>query len=199
MAKMMGPRFKQCRRLGLNVCGHPKAMERAVKFNSREARKLSDYGQQLLEKQRLRAYYGVLEKQFKRYVEKAFKSKEITGDVLVVSLERRLDNLVYRMGFAASIRQARQMVNHRHILVNGKKVDRPSYEIKVGDEITLKEKSKKIQDFVDNFTNGNGFGLSYIERDVDKLTGKLVKIPERSEVPIQIKDQLVVEFYSKAL
>ena len=143
MAKMMGPRFKQCRRLGLNVIGHPKAMDRASKGTARNDKKLSDYGTQLLEKQRLRAYYGVMERQFKSYVQKAIKSKDISGDVLLFTLESRLDNLVYRMGVASSIRQARQMVNHGHILVNGQKVDIPSYIVKVGDKITLKEASRK--------------------------------------------------------
>lgn len=196
MAKMMGPRFKLCRRLGLNVCGHPKAMERAAKHNSREAKKLSDYGQQLLEKQRLRAYYGVMEKQFQRYIEKAMKSKEITGDALIKSLECRLDNMVYRMGFANSIRQARQMVSHGHMLVNSKKVDRPSYAIEPGDLIELRDKSKKIDAFKENFESFN-LGLAYISKDVDKLCGKLERRPEREEIPIQIKDQLVVEFYSR--
>src|SRR5690554_2835252 len=127
MAKMMGPRFKLCRRLGLNVYGHPKAMKRANRGTSRADKKLSNYGEQLLEKQRLRAYYGVMEKQFIKYVKMAKKSEEQTGHALVKILESRLDNLVYRIGFASSIRQARQMVVHGHILVNGKKVDIPSY------------------------------------------------------------------------
>ena len=141
MAKMMGPRFKQCRRLGLNVCGHPKAMDRAGRGTSRADKKLSPYGLQLLEKQRLRAYYGVLEKQFRNYVKKAEKSKESTGVALIQMLECRLDNVVYRLGFANSIRQARQMVVHGHILVNGKKVDIPSLTVKVGDVIAVKETS----------------------------------------------------------
>ena len=110
MAKMMGPRFKQCRRLGLNVCGHPKAMDRAVKGTSRADKKLSPYGVQLLEKQRLRAYYGVLEKQFANYVKKAEKSKESTGTALIQALECRLDNLVYRLGLASSIRHCKQQL-----------------------------------------------------------------------------------------
>ena len=123
MAKMMGPRFKQCRRLGLNVCGHPKAMKRAAKGSARNDKKLSDYGIQLLEKQRLRAYYGVMEKQFRNYYYKASKDKGATGATLIRMLECRLDNLVYRLGFATSVAQARQMVVHGHILVNGNKVD----------------------------------------------------------------------------
>ncbi|PAB59634.1 30S ribosomal protein S4 [Anaeromicrobium sediminis] len=197
MAKMMGPRFKQCRRLGLNVCGHPKAMNRATKGTSRADRKLSDYGRQLLEKQRLRAYYGVMEKQFRRYVEKAMDSPRLTNEVLVEFLECRLDNLVYRMGFASSSRQARQMVNHGHILVNGKKVDRPSFRVKVGDELSLREKSQQVGIFKENFQDGNGFNLPYIEKNVDKFTGKLISMPNRKDVPIEINDQLVIEFYSR--
>ncbi|NEZ47311.1 30S ribosomal protein S4 [Clostridium niameyense] len=197
MAKMMGPRFKQCRRLGVNICGHSKAMKRATNSNSRAAKKLSNYGQQLLEKQKLRGFYGVLEKQFIRYVKKAMKSPGIAGENLIISLECRLDNIVYRIGFGSSIRQARQMVSHGHILVNGKKVDIPSFEVKVGDEIALVEKSRKNQLFIDNLTSGNGKSISYIEVDEENFKGKLTKLPQRDEIPIEINDQLIVEFYSK--
>ena len=123
MARMMVPRFKQSRRLGLNVCGHPKAMKRAaVKGTARSDKKLTEYGKQLLEKQRLRAYYGVLEKQFVNLFKEAKKTAGQTGPNLVIFLERRLDNLAYRMGFASSIRQARQMVTHGHLTVNGKRL-----------------------------------------------------------------------------
>src|SRR5699024_5520662 len=142
MANMKGPRFKQSRRLGLNVSGHPKAMKRAKRGTSRSDKKLTEYGLQLLEKQRLRAYYGVMEKQFVKYVKNARKSEEQTGHALIKTLERRLDNLVYRIGFASSIRQARQMVVHGHILVNGKKVNIPSYLVDTGDELSLREKSR---------------------------------------------------------
>lgn len=123
MAKIRTPRFKLSRRLGVNIYGHPKAMKRATNENSRSGKKISDYGKQLIEKQKVKAYYGVLEKQFRRYIAKAMKSKDITGEALLKNLECRLDNIVYRIGFANSIRQARQMVNHGHILVNGCKVD----------------------------------------------------------------------------
>lgn len=196
MAKMKGPRFKQCRRLGLNVVGHPKAMDREGRGTSRADRKLSNYGEQLLEKQRLRGYYGVMEKQMKKYFLRAQKAEGIAGDELVKLLECRLDNLVYRMGFASSIRQARQMVNHGHILVNGKKIDRPSFEVAPGDELSLKEKSRNTELFKENFEVGLG-DLPYIERDVEKFSAKLTSIPEREQVPILIKDNLVVEFYSK--
>ncbi len=197
MAKMMGPRFKQCRRLGLNVCGHPKAMDRAAKGTSRADKKLSPYGIQLLEKQRLKAYYGVLEKQFSNYVKKATKSSESTGTVLVQMLECRLDNLVYRLGLANSIRQARQMVVHGHILVDGKKVDIPSYGVSVGQVISLREKSQNNAMFKENFLSNALSQYPYLTKDVDSFSGTLVKIPERNEVPIEIDDILVVEYYSK--
>lgn len=197
MAKMMGPRFKQCRRLGLNVCGHPKAMNRATRGTSRADKKLSPYGLQLLEKQRLRAYYGVLERQFSNYVKKAMKSQGETGTVLVQLLECRLDNLAYRLGLASSIRQARQMVVHGHILVNGNKVDRPSYGVSVGEKISLREKSKKNSMFIDSFQQNANSQYSYLSKGLDDVSGTLTKIPERNEVPIEINDILVVEYYSK--
>jgi len=195
----MGPRFKLSRRLGLNVYGHPKAMNRAKKGTSRADKKLTNYGQQLLEKQRLRAYYGVMEKQFVKYVRMAKKSQDQTGHALVKILERRLDNLVYRMGFASSIRQARQMVVHGHILVNGEKVDIPSYLCEVGDTISLKEKSRSVELFKENFQNALLNTLPYIQKDEDSFSARLIKMPERDEVPIEIDDQLVVEYYSKLI
>ena len=197
MAKMMGPRFKQCRRLGLNVCGHPKAMDRAGRGTSRADKKLSPYGLQLLEKQRLRAYYGVLEKQFRNYVKKAEKSKESTGVALIQMLECRLDNVVYRLGFANSIRQARQMVVHGHILVNGKKVDIPSFAVQVGDEVSLREKSRTNVMFKENFESGALNEYPYLSKDMDKFSGVLTRLPERQEVPIEIDEILIVEFSSK--
>ena len=196
MAKIRTPRFKLSRRLGVNIYGHPKAMERYKRETSRAGKKLSNYGVQLLEKQKIKSYYGVLEKQFRRYMEKSMKSHEITGDALIKLLECRLDNLVYRMGFASSIRQARQMVNHGHMLVNGQKVDIPSYGVKVGDEITLKEKYRKNEMFSENFINTIST-LPYIEKDAENFSGKLVRMPERQEVPIEVDEQKVVELYSK--
>ncbi len=198
MANMKGPRFKQCRRLGLNVCGHPKAMKRADRSNARDGKKLSSYGIQLLEKQRLRAYYGVMEKQFRRYVTKAIQSEGLTGDVLVTSLETRLDNLVYRMGFAASIRQARQMVVHGHMLVDGEKVDRPSFAVKPDMVIALREKSMTSGTYAENFEE-SGRTYPYIRRNVQRLEAVLARNPERQEVPVEIDDHLVVEFYSQLL
>ena len=197
MAKMMGPRFKQCRRLGLNVIGHPKAMDRAGKGTARDSKKLSPYGTQLLEKQRLRAYYGVMEKQFVNYARKAFKAPEQTGYALIKLLECRLDNIVYRLGFASSLAQARQMVVHGHILVNGQKVNIPSYNVNVGDTVSLKEKSQKNQMFVDNFTANMLNVYPYLSKNESEFSGVLTRFPERHEVPIEINDSLVVEYYSK--
>ncbi len=197
MARYTGPRFKQCRRLGVNVCGHPKAMNRASSPAFAKRKKPTDYSRQLTEKQKLRAYYGILEKQMRRYFEKALKSSMNTGDALVISLERRLDNAVYRIGFGSSIRLARQLVTHGHILVNGKKVDIPSYQINVGDVISLKEKSRSNELFRSCFLGHPSFNLPYFERNEEEFSGKFVRLPERSEIPVQVNDQLVVEFYSK--
>ncbi|HHX67037.1 MAG: 30S ribosomal protein S4 [Miniphocaeibacter sp.] len=198
MAKMMGPRFKEARRLGLNVSGHPKAEKRMGKGLGREDKKLTEYGRQLLEKQRLRAYYGVMEKQFVRYFQKAYNSQEATGDALVKMLETRLDNLVYRAGFASSIRQARQMVVHGHILVNGKKVNRPSFAVSVGDELELREKSRKNEMFKENFETNFSYSLPYITK-MDGFKIKLDRMPEREEIPVEITDSLIVEFYSRSV
>lgn len=197
MARKRSPRFKECRRLGLNVSGHPKAMDRAKKGTSRADKKLSEYGVRLLEKQRLRAYYGVLEKQFRKYVEDAFKVKEgTTGEALLIRLESRLDNLVYRMGFASSIRAARQMVNHGHILVNGKKIDIPSYKVEPGSEISLKEASRKSVNYTEIISNHINV-VPYIESNLDEFRAIYKRYPLREELPIQINENLIVEFYSR--
>lgn len=197
MANMREPRFKLCRRLGLNVVGHPKAMDRVGNGQARADKKLSTYGQQLLEKQRLRAYYGVLEKQFAKYVEQALKSDDVSGDALIKLLERRLDNMVYRIGFGNSIRQSRQIVNHGHITVNGKKVDRPSYMVDVGDVIGLKEKSRSKQIFIDNLKASELNSLPYISKDIENFSGTLTSVPNFNDVPIEINTMPIIEFYSK--
>ena len=197
MATMNGPRFKKCRSLGLNVYGHPKAMKRAKPGTSRADKKLSTYGIQLLEKQRLRTYYGVLEKQFERYVNAAKKMPGLTGEALVNILECRLDNLVYRMGAATSIRQARQMVVHGHILLNSKKVDRPSHPVNMGDTVALSEKAKLIPLFIENFDQARLNALPYLAKDLDNKAAVLFRFPERNEIPIEINDQLIVEYYSR--
>lgn len=190
-------RFKTCRRLGLNVVGHPKAMKRAGATTSREKRNLSNYGLQLLEKQRLKEYYNVKEKVMRNYVKSVLNSKEPFSHALIKRLELRIDNIVYRLGFASSIYQARQMVVHQHILLNGHKVKSPSHIVSVGDEIQLKEKSQKNQVFNENFKKTKKSLYPYLEKNADLFLGKLIRLPNRDEIPIEIKDHLVVEFYSK--
>lgn len=197
MARKRSPRFKESRRLGLNVSGHTKAMDRATKGTSRADKKLSEYGVRLLEKQRLRAYYGVLERQFRKYVEEAFKVKDgTTGEALLIRLESRLDNLVYRMGFANSIRAARQMVNHGHILVNGKKIDIPSYKVEPGSEISLREASRNSANYLNVISNHTNV-LPYIDSNLDEFKAVYKRYPLREELPIQINENLIVEFYSR--
>lgn len=190
-------RFKTCRRLGLNVVGHPKAMKRANQFNSRESRNLSEYGKQLLEKQRLREYYNVKEKVMKNYVKNINQRDIPFSTQLIRRLELRIDNIVYRLGFARSIRQARQMVVHGHILLNGQPVKSPSLKITVGDVIELKEKYRDNELFQENFTKDNETNLAYLSKDLEQFKGELVKLPLREEIPIVIQDHLVVEYYSK--
>lgn len=192
MARPRGPRFKVARRFGVNLYNHPKALKRGAK----PQKKQSEYARQLNEKQKLKAYYDMLEKPFKRYVEDAMTSKGNAAEILIQRLECRLDNLVYRLGFANSLRQARQMVGHGHILVNGSKVNIPSYKVGVNSEISLREKSRSIDMFKNNFENIDCY-LSYLQKDVNSFSGKLIAIPARAEVPIEVTDSLVIEFYSK--
>lgn len=194
MAKPKKPRFKVARHLGENVYNHPKALKRGVK----PRRKQSEYGKQLLEKQKLKAYYGLKERQFRRYVKQAFKSGENPGTVLIQNLEVRLDNIVYRLGFGSTLRQARQMVSHGHIRVNGNKVDVPSYPVKVGDEIGLSQKARNIDLFRENFQSAP-LNLSYLTKDVEALTGRLVSIPPVDEIPINVEVLPIIEFYSRKL
>jgi small subunit ribosomal protein S4 len=198
MATRREPRFKLSRHLGINVCGHPKAMKRVdSKKPMRGGQKVSEYGLQLLEKQKIKAYYGILERQFARYFDVAKKSADMTGVALLKALECRLDNLVYRIGFARSIRQARQLVNHGHILVNGSKVDIPSYGVRVNDVIALKENSRTNGVFRDNFEGLVSFNVPYIEKNKTQFSAKLVREPQRSELPIEVNEILAVELYSK--
>ncbi|CAM2070105.1 30S ribosomal protein S4 [Sulfidibacter corallicola] len=160
--------------------------------------KKSEFGKRLEEKQKLRFRYNILEKQMRRYVKRAFNSKGVSGHVLLQLLERRLDNMVYRLGFASTIWAARQLVNHGHVLINGKKVDIPSYEVRVDEVISLKEKmtqNAQIQQSLDYCPIS--MVPPYIESDREKFAGKLVAIPERDQIPEKIDEQLIVEYYSK--
>ena len=198
MATRREPRFKLSRHLGVNVCGHPKAMKRVdTKKPARGGQKVSQYALQLMEKQKIKAYYGILERQFARYFKIAKKSTEMNGVALLKNLECRLDNLVYRIGFARSIRQARQMVSHGHILLNGVKVDIPSCNVKVNDVISLKEKSRTNETFQNNFQGLASFSVPYLEKDKNQFSAKLIREPMREELPIEVNEILAVELYSK--
>lgn len=197
MATRRNPRFKECRRLGVNVCGHPKAMNRANDPAFKKSKKTSEYGKQLCEKQKVKAYYGILERQLRRYYDIASRKEGKTGENLIVGLETRLDNLVYRIGFANSIRMARQVVSHGHVRVDGKKISIPSFQVKPGQVVALCEKAQKNEQFKTIFLNGNRRPLAYIEVSEEAFSGKLIMMPKREEIPVEINEQLVVEFYSK--
>ncbi len=161
-------------------------------------RKLSDYGIQLREKQKVRKIYGLLEREFRLYFLDAEREKGITGEVLLQLLESRLDNIVYRMGFAPNRRKARQFVTHGHFLVNGKMVSLPSYEVKAGDFVEVKESSRDIPEITDSLSKAEHRGIPpWVEVDSANMRGKVVHIPSREEIQLPVQEQLVVELYSK--
>lgn len=161
-------------------------------------RKVSDYAIQLREKQKVRRMYGMLEGQFRKYFEMAESGKGVTGEQLLSLLERRLDNAIYRLGFASSRNQARQIVRHNHIIVNGRKVNIPSFLVSINDEITLREKSRKIESINDSIEAMVRRGIpSWLELDKDNYKGRVKALPERQEITMPIQEQLIVELYSK--
>ena len=201
MARYTGPKNKLSRRYGQVLNGMPvfdiaKRPYRAG-MHGQKRTKPSEYKILLEEKQKLRFSYGViLEKQFKRYVDKATKMKGPTGEILMQLLETRLDNIVMRMGFASTIFGARQLVAHGHVLVNGYKVDIPSYRLFAGDIVSIKQKSRKmiaIQDAMKNWVDA----LPYIKRDKDSFEGELAEVPERKAIPVPVNEIMIVEFYSR--
>jgi len=161
-------------------------------------RKRTDYGVQLREKQKLKRMYGLLEKQFRGYFEKADRQKGITGTNLLIFLERRLDNMVYRLGLATSRNEARQLIKHNHFLVNGKKMNIPSYIVKVGEEIQVKEKSRNVGRIIEAIETVARRGIpEWLELDKDNFTGVVKRFPTREELTMPMQEQLVVELYSK--
>lgn len=193
MGKSTQPLLKRCKALGINpvIMGYTKESKR----NQKDVRrKKSEYGLQLEEKQKVRFIYGVMEKQFHKYYVMATKKDGITGEMLLQILESRLDNVVYRLGFAKTRKQARQMVNHGHISVNGKKVDIPSYLVKVGDVITLSEGSS-IKKLIASL--GDSTVPAWLEADKDNFTGKVVNLAAKSDIDYAVKENLIVEYYSK--
>lgn len=199
MARYTGPAYKKSRRLGFSTLENGKDLKRAYapgQHGQDKRRKLSEYGIQLQEKQKVRILYGLNEKQFRKVFDRASKMKGIAGENLLVLLESRLDNLVYRLGMARTRRSARQIVNHGHILVNGKKVDIPSYTCKVGDIISVKENSMNHPAILESIEDKRTVP-AFLEMDAKKLSGKYVRIPERSELNSEINEQLIVEFYNR--
>ena len=204
MARYTGPRFKLCRREGVNLFGNPKFnMERRDYAPgdhglAAKRKKLSDYGLQLREKQKVKRIYGVLEKQFRRYYEKAARAKGITGSVLLQLLERRLDNVIFRLGFASTRPAARQMVSHGKVYVNDKRVNVPSFLVDVDDEISLKIKDSSMG-YIKEYLEATKERPvpEWLNSDTKHLKGKVVKMPERDDVMFDINEQLIVELYSK--
>jgi len=159
---------------------------------------MSDYAIQLREKQKVRRMYGMLEGQFRKFFVMADRAKGVTGENLLVLLERRLDNVVYRLGFASSRSQARQLVRHNHILINGKKVNIPSYLVSVDEEVSLREKSRKIEAVTDSLSAVARRGVpSWLQLDQDNFKGKISAMPNREEITMPIQESLIVELYSK--
>lgn len=200
MAKNMQPIAKRCKALGIS----PAVMGYAKKTTNRNPgsqmkRKKSEYGIQLAEKQKVKFIYGILEKQFHDYYEKAAAAPGKTGDNLLITVERRLDNVVYRMGFAMTRRQARQLVSHAHFTVNGKKVNIPSYLVKPGDVIAVREASRSSVKF-SKLTGADAPLVTtpeWMERNKEALEGKILRMPERSDIEFEVEEHLIVELYSK--
>lgn len=203
MARNTGPKAKLVRKFGENIFGNPKYDKILSNKpygpgqHGAGRKRVSDYGVQLKEKQKLKIMYGLFEKQFRNVFKKADQMRGITGENLLQLLERRLDNTVYRLGFANSRSQARQIVSHRHITVNGKSVNIPSYSLKPGDVIAVRNKSKKMDVFHNALRIRKSNPYEWVEVEKANLSGTFIKIPERSEIPVNVNEQLIVELYSK--
>ena len=197
MAVNRTPVLKRCRSLDLDpvFLGYDKKSKRQL---IRRSRKLSEYGTQLREKQKAKFIYGVLEKPFRNYYDKADRMKGMTGENLMTMLESRLDNIVYRMGFARTRREARQVVGHKHITVNGKVVNVPSYLVKAGDVIEVKEKSRSIQRFKDIAeVTGGRLTPEWVDVDKENFKGTVSQLPKREQIDVPVNEMLIVELYSK--
>jgi small subunit ribosomal protein S4 len=202
MARYLGSTCKICRKLIFSVCGSDRCAllkrETPPGMHPDLRRKMSDYKKRLLEKQKLRFSYWVSEKQFRNYVKEAFKKPGIPGETLMSLLERRLDNVAYRLGFAPTLLAARQLVVHGHVLVNGRKVDRPSYALRPGEVVSLREKSKKMLIVEEGVARSPARPLlPYLEVDKENLKGALTSIPERVQIPLEINEALIMEHYTR--
>ena len=208
MSRYIGSVCRMCRRAGEKLffkgdrcftekCGVERRKYPPGQHGQRRG-KLSDYGVQLMEKQKVRKPYGLVETQFRRYFHEAERRKGITGEVLLQLLECRLDNVVYRMGFSANRRQARQLITHGHLRVNGKPVSIPSYIIRAGDVVEVRESSRDMQSIQENLAKAEHRGLaSWLEMDAANFKGKIVHVPSREEIQLPVQEQLIVELYSK--
>ncbi len=201
MARYTGPKTKIARKFGEAIFGDDKSFEKrnyppGQHGNNRRRGKKSEYAIQLMEKQKAKYTYGILERQFRNLFEKAKRSNDVTGEVLLQLCERRLDNVVYRMGISKSRRGARQLVSHRHITVNGNLVNIPSYSLKPGDVVAVREKSKSLV-AIEDALQSNSSVYEWITWNSEKKEGTFVTIPQRLQIPENIKEQLIVELYSK--
>ena len=201
MARYIGPKSKIARKFGEPIFGADKAFEKrnyppGHHGNNRRRGKKSEYAVQLLEKQKAKYTYGILERQFRNIFEKATSSKGVTGEVLLQLCESRLDNVVFRLGIAPSRSSARQLVSHRHITVNGKIVNIPSFNLNPGDIVGVREKSKSLQS-ISNSLESNNSVYEWMTWNSSTYEGNFVSIPERNQIPENIKEQLIVELYSK--
>ena len=201
MARYTGPRTKIARKFGEPICGDDKTLAKKNyppgQHGLNKRRKTSEYGVQLREKQKAKYTYGVLEKQFRNLFEKAARTKGITGEVLLQLLEARLDNVVYRLGIAPTRAAARQLVLHRHITVNGKVVNVASYHVQPGDVVAVREKSKSLEVIADALAGFNHSKYPWLQWDETVKGGTLLHVPAREDIPENIKEQLIVELYSK--
>ena len=202
MARYIGPKSKIARKFGEAIYGADKVLEKrnyppGQHGLARKRKKNSEYGEQLSEKQKAKYTYGILEKQFARTYEAAARMGGITGENLLKLLECRLDNVVYRLGIAPTRAAARQLVSHRHICVNGSVVNIPSYQLKVGDIVSVREKSKSLEVITTAVSGSTRSRYAWLEWDGAAMSGKFLQTPERDEIPENIKEQLIVEVYSK--
>jgi len=209
MARYIGPVCRLCRREDAKLflkgdrcftdkCGYERRQSPPGQHGQGRKKRPSDYGQQLREKQKVKRMYGLLEKQFRGYYYKAARMKGITGENLLSLLERRLDNVAVRCGFASSHAEARQLVRHGHFTINGKRINIPSYQVRPGDVVEVREKSRKIQKIVDALANVERVPRpAWLELDKDNMRGKITAAPTRSDISSDIDEQLIVELYSK--
>ncbi len=202
MARYTGPKTRIARKFGEPIYGPDKYFEKrnyppGMHGANARRKKVSEYGTQLKEKQKAKYTYGVLERQFRKTFDLARRKEGVTGLILMQLLESRLDNVVYRLGIAPTRAAARQLVNHRHIVVNGNVLSIPSYLVRVGDMVGVREKSKSLEVVTNALEGRNGSNFAWLEWDAAKMTGKFLNYPNREEIPENINEQLIVELYSK--